>query len=105
MGAQRRPEPRLTERQREVLERIAAGKTNAQIADELGIAFDTVKMHVSNVLAELGVASREEAAAWWRERRRPSTRMRAVFAGLGVVKMASAALLAVAVVGAIAIGV
>lgn len=50
-------------RQQEVLERIARGQTNPEIAADLGIAFETVKMHVANILSELDVSSREEAAA------------------------------------------
>lgn len=73
-------DPRLTPRQREILERIARGHTNTQIATDLGIGFETVKMHVSHILRELGVSSREEAAAWWRETHRPLTRIRAVLA-------------------------
>ena len=105
MAADRIPQPRLTERQRQVLERIAEGKTNVQIADELGLAFDTVKMHVSNVLAELGVASREEAAAWWRSRGGIAPRGRGLFAALGFAKLASAALLVLALGGTAAIAI
>jgi DNA-binding NarL/FixJ family response regulator len=46
-----------------VLELIAAGATNAQIAEALVIAPKTVDHHVSAVLAKLGVASRREAGA------------------------------------------
>jgi DNA-binding NarL/FixJ family response regulator len=53
----------LTAREREVLERLAAGRTNRQIADELFISTKTASVHVSNILAKLGVANRGEAAA------------------------------------------
>ncbi len=56
----------LTERQLEVLALVARGRTNSEIASELGIAFETVKKHVSEILGRLGVESREEAAAAWR---------------------------------------
>jgi DNA-binding CsgD family transcriptional regulator len=53
----------LTPRQVEVLELIAAGATNAQIAEALVITPKTVDHHVSAVLAKLGVTSRREAGA------------------------------------------
>jgi DNA-binding NarL/FixJ family response regulator len=52
----------LTRREREVLELIAAGRSNKRIALELGIAEKTVKTHVGHVLAKLGVADRTQAA-------------------------------------------
>lgn len=51
----------LTPRQREVPARIAIGQTNREIADALGISFDGVKWHVSEILSRLDVAAREEA--------------------------------------------
>ena len=42
---------------------MAAGRTNAQIAAELGLADKTVKNYVSSILAKLEVARRAEAAA------------------------------------------
>jgi DNA-binding CsgD family transcriptional regulator len=56
---------RLTDRQREVLALIAAGRTNAQIATELGLSFDTVRKHVENILARLGVSNRTTAAIYF----------------------------------------
>jgi DNA-binding NarL/FixJ family response regulator len=52
----------LTPREREVLVLIGRGFANKRIADELGIAEKTVKVHVSHVLAKLGVADRTQAA-------------------------------------------
>ena len=52
----------LTEREREVMERVAAGKLNKVIADELDIAMRTVEVHRSRVLAKLGVRSAAELA-------------------------------------------
>jgi NarL family two-component system response regulator LiaR len=52
----------LTRREREVLVLIGRGFPNKRIADELGIAEKTVKVHVSHVLAKLGVADRTQAA-------------------------------------------
>jgi two-component system, NarL family, response regulator LiaR len=58
------PEARaeLTDREREVLRLIAEGKENAQIAEELFISIQTVKNHVSNILAKLEVENRVQAA-------------------------------------------
>ncbi|HVC24418.1 MAG TPA: response regulator transcription factor [Acidimicrobiales bacterium] len=55
---------RLTPREREILELIAAGKTNRQIGAELFLAEKTVKNYVSNLLAKLGMGRRSEAAAY-----------------------------------------
>ena len=66
-----RPEPaklvdhlsseRLTQRELEVLQQIARGLRNKEIGGELGIAEDTVKMHVKSILEKLGVNDRTEA--------------------------------------------
>jgi two-component system, NarL family, response regulator LiaR len=53
---------RLTRRERQVLELIAAGRSNKRIAFELGIAEKTVKTHVGHLLAKLGVTDRTQAA-------------------------------------------
>ena len=47
---------------------VAAGKANQQIAGELVVALDTVKKHVSHILAKLDAGSRTEAVARARER-------------------------------------
>jgi DNA-binding CsgD family transcriptional regulator len=51
----------LSEREREVLARMAEGETNAQIAGGLVIAESTVKSHVKNILRKLDAANRTEA--------------------------------------------
>jgi ATP/maltotriose-dependent transcriptional regulator MalT len=51
----------LTSREHEVLEQMAAGLSNRQIAHALGISEHTVKFHVSAILGKLGVASRSAA--------------------------------------------
>jgi ATP/maltotriose-dependent transcriptional regulator MalT len=53
----------LTTREREVLNLLASGRTNRQIADELFITSRTAGHHVSTILAKLGVQGRTEAAA------------------------------------------
>jgi DNA-binding CsgD family transcriptional regulator len=53
----------LTERQLVILGRLVAGRTNAEIADDLVLSVRTVDHHVSAVLQKLGVAGRREAAA------------------------------------------
>ena len=54
---------RLTAREQGVLELMAAGKSNQEIADELFIAVNTVRNHVANVLSKLNARSRVEAVA------------------------------------------
>ncbi|UNO43808.1 helix-turn-helix transcriptional regulator [Streptomyces sp. MST-110588] len=66
-GAERAGEPArtlgLTPRERDVLRLVAAGRSNRQIADELFISPKTASVHVSNILAKLGVSGRGEAGA------------------------------------------
>ncbi|MFC9935482.1 response regulator [Glutamicibacter sp. NPDC127525] len=52
----------LTGREREVLDGLAEGLSNPQLAQRLGIGQSTVKTHVSQVLAKLGVSTRLQAA-------------------------------------------
>jgi two-component system, NarL family, response regulator LiaR len=54
----------LTERETEVLRLLAQGQSNKEIARALNIGEKTVKTHVSNILAKLGVASRTQAALY-----------------------------------------
>lgn len=54
----------LTDRELEVLKRLAAGATNKAIAQQLDIAEATVKSHVSSVLSKLGLKSRTQAALY-----------------------------------------
>ncbi|HKS90877.1 MAG TPA: helix-turn-helix transcriptional regulator [Tepidiformaceae bacterium] len=56
----------LTAKQRQVLELVARGRTNFEIAQELGISLDGAKWHLRELFAKLDVDSREEAAEWWR---------------------------------------
>ena len=57
----RHPTPRLTARQRELLQLVAAGHTNAQIARRLGISEGTVRTHLENIYRLLQVSSRTAA--------------------------------------------
>jgi DNA-binding NarL/FixJ family response regulator len=57
----------LTEREREVLDLIARGRTNADIAGQLTISLKTVQNHVSNIYGKLQVANRAQAAIRARE--------------------------------------
>jgi two-component system, NarL family, response regulator LiaR len=54
----------LTERELEVMNLMAKGMPNTQIAEQLNISVFTVKNHVSSILSKLGVSSRTEAVAW-----------------------------------------
>ncbi len=54
----------LSDREREVMTRVAAGKLNKVIADELHIAVRTVEVHRARVFSKLGVRSAAELAGW-----------------------------------------
>jgi len=58
----------LTPRETEILELVAAGRSNGEIGRQLFISAKTVSVHVSNILAKLGAAGRTEAAAIARRR-------------------------------------
>ena len=53
--------PQLTDREREVLELVAQGRSNADIAARLQLSQKTVRNHVSNILTKLQVADRAQA--------------------------------------------
>jgi len=52
----------LTPREMDVLEQIVSGKSNKEIADELGVSEATVKTHINSLLGKLGVTDRTQAA-------------------------------------------
>jgi uncharacterized protein YjbI with pentapeptide repeats/DNA-binding CsgD family transcriptional regulator len=96
-------------REREVLDLIARGHTNGEIAEDLGISFATAKWHVSELITKLGVSSREEVAAYWRRERGPRRsigRLLHAVAGLSALKVAAggATVAGLAVVGGAAWG-
>jgi DNA-binding NarL/FixJ family response regulator len=69
------PGAELTTREREILQMVAAGKANKQIAAELVISERTARTHVSNILRKLDLSSRTQAALWAvREGFAPDTR-------------------------------
>ena len=60
------PEP-LSERELHVLQLLAQGRSNQEIAQQLVIAYDTVKRHVSHIFSKLGVTNRVQAVKQARE--------------------------------------
>jgi two-component system response regulator DevR len=63
--------PKLTENEQKILERIAEGKTNREIAGEVYLSEKTVKKYVSNILDKLDMRRRSEAAAYVARRMPP----------------------------------
>lgn len=62
--AERMPAVELTPREHEVLVCITKGRSNREIADELGIAEKTVRIHVSSMLEKMGVRDRTQATIY-----------------------------------------
>jgi LuxR family transcriptional regulator, maltose regulon positive regulatory protein len=56
-----------SERELEVLQLLAAGKANGEIAEQLFVTLHTVKKHVTHILEKLGAGNRTEATARARE--------------------------------------
>lgn len=81
-GANTTHRPLWTSREREVLDLIARGQTNGQIAETLGISFATAKWHVSELISKLGVSSREEVADYWRAEQRMPRRLARTLGGM-----------------------
>ena len=71
-GPRRRPASRqgesLTAREAEILALVALGRSNRQIGTQLFISAKTASVHVSNIIAKLGVTGRGEAVAVARDR-------------------------------------
>jgi DNA-binding CsgD family transcriptional regulator/N-acetylneuraminic acid mutarotase len=57
-------EPSISEREREILRLVAMGATNQQIAHQLNISINTVKVHLRNIFGKIGAASRTEATVY-----------------------------------------
>src|SRR3970282_925798 len=90
----------LTPRQRQVLDMIERGRTNFEIAQALGLSLEGAKYHVSEILGKLDVASREEAASYWRHYNRPAARLARVLRGLMLMSPLRAGAIAAAAGGA-----
>jgi len=54
----------LTQREGDVLQHLAQGRTNKEIAQALEISYETVKEHVQHILRKVGVIDRTQAAVW-----------------------------------------
>jgi ATP/maltotriose-dependent transcriptional regulator MalT len=65
-GALDQPPPRITERQRQVVELIAAGYSNEEVGRRLGISARTAKAHADVLRRKLGVARRRQIPAAYR---------------------------------------
>jgi DNA-binding NarL/FixJ family response regulator len=63
-----RPTQQLSGREQEVLRLVVAGLPNKQIARKLGITERTVKAHLTNIFARIGVSDRTQAALWAQRR-------------------------------------
>jgi DNA-binding NarL/FixJ family response regulator len=61
----------LTDRERQILERVAAGDSNKEIGAQLHLTEKTVKHHMTNILQKLQVRNRVEAALLARSGERP----------------------------------
>lgn len=59
--------PELTQREREILDRIASHENNAEIAEHLGVSLKTIRNHVSNIFSKLQVVDRAQAILRARE--------------------------------------
>ena len=74
LAARRRPgaapdgEDELTAREREVLRLVCQGRSDAAIADGLGLARNTVRNHLARIYAKIGAHNRSEAVIWARDR-------------------------------------
>ncbi|MGW6129351.1 response regulator transcription factor [Cellulomonas sp. NPDC055163] len=63
--APQRPDAGLSDRQREVMELVALGRSNSEIASACFLSEKTVKNHINHIFAKLGVRTRAEAVSVW----------------------------------------
>jgi Response regulator containing a CheY-like receiver domain and an HTH DNA-binding domain len=87
-----------------VLDLIRRGLSNAEIADRLAIARETVKWHVSEILSKLGVETREAAAAWHQEELLEGRSLRRLGGVPLMLRLAGASLVAATVAGVAVFG-
>ncbi len=71
-----------TARQKQVLELIERGRSNTEIAEELGLSLAGAKWHVSEILSKLQADQREEAAEYWRRYNGLAPRFERIFRGI-----------------------
>lgn len=62
-------EPQLSERETEVLQWLAQGLPNQEIAGKLVVSENTVRFHLKNIYEKLNITNRTEAVAWWFRRK------------------------------------
>jgi DNA-binding CsgD family transcriptional regulator len=79
----------LSEREQELLKLVATGASNKEISYKLFISINTVKVHLRNIYAKLGVASRTEAAMWAVQNGLVDARGKGVTPGLGTAENAN----------------
>ncbi|MEX0782285.1 MAG: helix-turn-helix transcriptional regulator [Dehalococcoidia bacterium] len=109
MGRARQVGIEITDRQREVLNLLAKGHSNGEIAEALGISLPGAKWHVRELMDRVGVESRDELAEWWERERSVGARLgrtvRALLgAGLGKVGAAAAAGTVIFAASAVVVG-
>jgi DNA-binding CsgD family transcriptional regulator len=80
---------RPTPQQERVLDALLEGRSNAEIAADLGISQDGAKWHVSQLLGETGLEGRHELADWWRGRRERVEARRGLWPPAGLVARAA----------------
>jgi DNA-binding CsgD family transcriptional regulator len=74
--------------QRRILDALLGGQTNAEIAVRLRLSPETVKWHISELLAETGFADRHALASWWRSNRSRHQERRGLFVPAGALRFA-----------------
>ena len=103
MHARLRVDYQWTPRQRQVLDLMAGGKSNTEIAEALNVSLAGAKWHVSEILSKLQAESREEAAEYWRRYNGVAPRFARIFRGIspGLALKGGGLALAAAAVGGV----